>query len=244
MRTLYLLTPLLFLGCNHSKTAIKEQDTQISVERIDERMRVVLPREGVIHIVQQGETLGAICQSYGKVEDAIRKVNGLQGNQLSPGQGLFIPGASKAIHAATPVVVETSALPDLAAYAGPSQSGLIWPVKAKVNVQFRQQDFFARSDGINIAAPFAGPVWAAQSGVVAYQDDDLLGLGRVIVLQHEGGLYTLYGNLYESRVETGQQVNQGGVIARSGNSGRARQPQLHFRVYQNSTPANPITFLK
>jgi len=242
MRILYLAAPLLFLGCHHNRTVINERETHISVERIDDNV-IILPREGVLHIVQQGETLGSICRGYGKVEDAIQRVNGLKGNQLHPGQRLFIPGAARTIHPATPVVVETSPLPKLVAYTGPARAGLIWPVKAKVSVQFRQQDFFARSKGINIAATFAGPVWAAQSGVVAYQDDDLLGLGKVIVLQHEGGLYTLYGNLYQSKVKTGQRVKQGGVIARSGNSGRARQPQLHFRVYKGSSPTNPITLL-
>jgi LysM repeat protein len=244
MRILLPAIPLLFIGCHHNKTVIKERETHTSVERIDERMKVILPPEGVFHIVQEGETLRSICQGYGKLQDAIRKVNGLQGNQLKPGRRLFIPGATRVVRTSIPVVVKTPALPVLAAYTGPVGAGLIWPVKGKVNVRFRQQDFFARSNGIHIAAPFAGPVWAAQSGSVAYQDDDLLGLGKVIVLQHTGGLYTLYGNLYESRVRTGQQVKQGQVIARSGNSGRTRQPQLHFRVYKGSTPTNPITLWK
>ncbi len=91
----------------------------------------------------------------------------------------------------------------------------------------------------DFSMPIGSPVSAARAGVVVgredrWSDDDHdPAHGNRIVLRHEDGSYALYGHLTRggARVGLGEAVAQGQEIARSGSSGLARAPHLHFMVF-------------
>ncbi len=96
-------------------------------------------------------------------------------------------------------------------------------------------------EGIDIAVPVGTPVRAAQDGTVAAAGP-AEGFGRWVVLDHAGGLRTVYGHLSAERVVIGQPVHAGQTVALSGNTGDSRGPHLHFEVHVNGRPEDPLVF--
>lgn len=85
--------------------------------------------------------------------------------------------------------------------------------------------------GIDIKAEIGTPVHAVADGIVKFiKTKRNMRYGNYIVLQHKNGLYTLYAHLQKVTVTLNQNVNQGTVIARTGVSGLASFPHLHFEV--------------
>lgn len=89
-----------------------------------------------------------------------------------------------------------------------------------------------------------GPIWAAQDGVVITRGFDSAGNGT-IVLDHGGGIQTRYLHSYENGllVRVGEQVSAGQQIARTGSSGQSTGCHLHFGVYVNGSPVDPVPFM-
>jgi len=86
--------------------------------------------------------------------------------------------------------------------------------------------------GADFAAAAGTPVFAANAGVVALVAEHFFA-GTSIILNHGLGLYTMYFHLQESLVQPGQRVDAGQIIARTGSTGRATGPHLHWgaRLY-------------
>jgi murein DD-endopeptidase MepM/ murein hydrolase activator NlpD len=92
--------------------------------------------------------------------------------------------------------------------------------------------------GLDLRAAYGQDVRASSGGVVTFAGEKP-GYGLVIVVSHESGLETRYAHLSSIHVTAGGRVEPGEVIARSGNSGRATGPHLHFEVRQDGRPVDP-----
>lgn len=92
--------------------------------------------------------------------------------------------------------------------------------------------------GIDIAAPWGSPVYAAADGTVQFAGRSA-GYGNLIRLGHDGGFGTGYGHLSRIVVRPGQHVRKGQLIAASGNSGLSTGPHLHFETTRNGVAVNP-----
>ena len=71
----------------------------------------------------------------------------------------------------------------------------------------------------------------------------ITGYGNAVVVDHDGGLATLYGHLSRFAVRAGAHVGGGQVIGAVGNTGNSTGPHLHFEVRLNGTPVDPIPYL-
>ncbi len=96
--------------------------------------------------------------------------------------------------------------------------------------------------GVDIAADYGTPVYAAENGVVTmarwYGD-----YGYCVMIQHDNGIVTLYGHCSYLHVYEGQHVTQGEAIADVGSTGRSTGNHLHFEVRINGICMNPINYL-
>lgn len=114
-----------------------------------------------------------------------------------------------------------------------------WPVRGRVVANYGKG-----SDGINISVPEGTPIKAAENGVVIYSGDGLKEFGNTVLVRHDNGLVTVYGNASKLDVQRGQKVKRGEQLGTSGMTGNATTPMLHFEVRKNSTPVDPTKYLE
>ena len=93
--------------------------------------------------------------------------------------------------------------------------------------------------GIDIGAGYGGAIRAAAGGEVVMAGT-MYAYGNVVIIDHGGGVSTVYGHCSELLVSNGQTVRQAQIIARVGATGLATGPHLHFEVRRNGTPVNPL----
>ena len=122
--------------------------------------------------------------------------------------------------------------------------GFIWPVRGKVISKYGTKSRGLRNDGINIRAKRGSPVFAAESGVVAYAGNELRGFGNLLLIKHEGGWITAYAHNEKLLVKRGETLKRGQKIATVGSSGNVSTPQLHFELRLGRSAKNPSNFIK
>jgi len=161
----------------------------------------------------------------------------------------IITGGAPALAAneatAQPVRDAQSSLPSGAAVSSPANiTGRFgWPLTGPIVATFGQGTGGQRNNGIDIAAPRGTPVRAAAGGVVIYAGNEIQVHGGLVLINHGDGWITAYGHLDELSVARGQRVERGQLIARSGDTGLADRPLLHFEIRRNREPVDPSIHL-
>lgn len=97
--------------------------------------------------------------------------------------------------------------------------------------------------GLDIPAPLGTNVVAAADGEVIYSGT-LGTYGKAVIIDHGGGIVTLYGHNSYLVVSEGDKVSRGDVIAKVGNTGVSTGPHCHFEVRENGVYVDPIPWLK
>ena len=97
--------------------------------------------------------------------------------------------------------------------------------------------------GLDYSADAGTPVVGANAGHVALVAEYFFP-GRLVVLDHGLGLYTLYFHLERADVADGDRVERGQIIGRVGASGRATGPHLHFAAHLRQTRIDPALLLQ
>lgn len=100
-----------------------------------------------------------------------------------------------------------------------------------------------KNNGIDILSEDGAQIKAAGSGIVEYAHD-FLGYGKLVIIDHGDGFFTIYGNLKEVYVSPGNLVSQGEVIGLLGKDPLENLPLLHFEIRYGGKAVDPLYFLK
>jgi septal ring factor EnvC (AmiA/AmiB activator) len=125
---------------------------------------------------------------------------------------------------------------------------LNWPVDGEILERFGRSrhpvyNTEIVNNGIDIRAARGTPVRAVESGEVVYADFNG-GYGLMVILDHDGGDYSLYAHLDRASVSIGQDVGLGQAIGTVGESGSLVGPKLHFEIRQGGRAVDPIGWLR
>lgn len=129
----------------------------------------------------------------------------------------------------------------------PAAGGFVRPVAGPITSPFgyRVHPIYGTTilhAGVDIGADSGTPIKAAQSGVVV-SAGWIDGYGNATILDHGGGITTLYGHQSAFLVSAGDTVSQGQSIGRVGCTGSCTGPHLHFEVRINGTPVDPMPYI-
>ncbi|MEM8604152.1 MAG: peptidoglycan DD-metalloendopeptidase family protein, partial [Cyanobacteria bacterium P01_H01_bin.121] len=132
-------------------------------------------------------------------------------------------------------ILELKANPDRAPVYGPISSVYGW----------REHPILGTSRlhaGIDFAVDYGTPITAAAPGEVIFAGW-YGGYGNAVIIDHGGGITTLYAHASDLSVQEGDRVSAGLTVASVGSTGFSTGPHLHFEVRENGEPVDPMTYL-
>ena len=97
--------------------------------------------------------------------------------------------------------------------------------------------------GVDIAGRRGDAVVAVGPGVVTWSGL-YHGYGNMVEIDHGNGIVTRYGHNQENKVNTGDLVQRGDVVAALGSTGRSTGPHLHFEVFKHGRPVDPSSYIR
>ena len=124
----------------------------------------------------------------------------------------------------------------------------LWPVDGRLIGSFgpRTDPFSGEGQeihkGVDISGAIGTPVHVTADGIVKYADMQS-GFGRLVVVDHGGGIETWYAHMSKLYVHTGQEIRRSQPIGEVGMTGRVTAPHLHYEVHINGRPMNPYQYL-
>jgi len=130
----------------------------------------------------------------------------------------------------------------------PASLPSLWPVQGTLlSAYATRTDPFsgegAFHKGVDIKAVAGTPVHVAADGVVLTAEPVSGGYGRLVVVDHGGGVQTYYAHLSKILVHAGQEMHRGDTLGLVGSTGRATAPHLHYEVRVGGAPLNPYRYL-
>jgi murein DD-endopeptidase MepM/ murein hydrolase activator NlpD len=96
--------------------------------------------------------------------------------------------------------------------------------------------------GVDVRVPEGTPILVMKAGRVTHAGP-LGAYGLAVIVDHGGGLTTLYGHLSRVDVERGQNVDDRAALGLSGQTGNATGPHLHFEVRRHGRTMDPVPLL-
>ena len=235
----YNLSPETIIGINPSvKNGVVNPGTELQI----------LPFNGIVVEVPRNQSWRQIASKYKVRPDTVFEINGCQ---KTP-KFVFLP--------ILPVVTNTTATTPAGAIAtAPSTSaenitGYPLPSVTEMGLGYGWQyhpitgDVFFHS-GVDLLAPVNTPVAAIAPGIVVFAKEQG-SYGKLVIINHAGGLQSRYAQLDSIKVTLGQTVNKGDILGSVGTTGQptSTQPHLHFEMRSNGSlgweAKNPQEFLK
>ena len=109
------------------------------------------------------------------------------------------------------------------------------------NMIISNKDDIRKHLGVDIAVPTGQPILASASGQVVFSGwtPDL---GNLVVIYHNNEYFTYYGHNELILVNSYEKVDRGDAIATSGNSGISSGPHLHFEIWKDGEPVDPLLY--
>ena len=127
---------------------------------------------------------------------------------------------------------------------------LLWPVVGPITSPFgaREDPILGAGEGefhkgVDISAPYGSPIRATADGTVVSAAVGN-GYGKEVVLDHGGGVRTLYAHMSGFHVSAGDSVVRGQIIGYVGMTGRSTGAHVHYEVRLRDVPVNPHKYLR
>jgi len=196
--------------------------------------------------------LGGELTRLKEFEQQIRRVMG--GSQGGTGQGIpparigfeYLPTE---LDAGSPGKSLTSPVAEARGVGGAAYTAMDVPTSPPVRGYITRRFVRPVSErevshrGVDIAAAEGTPVMTAADGLVLFAEWTYQ-YGNLVVIAHRSGFTTFYGHNQVLFVHAGDRVRQGEPIALVGSSGISTAPHLHFEVWQDESPVDPLTLLE
>jgi len=204
---------------------------------------------GVYHVVQPGQTLYRIAQTYKINVQTLIRVNKIRDTtNVTVGTRLWVPGAFRVRYVPATHRPQRRAQKKQRTQNSrrkkrpPVKNFLQWPVKGTLTSTFGKRGS-RKHDGIDIGTPKGTPIYAAADGQVVFSDWGPTGYGLMVIIKHKNHLTTVYAHNSKNWVRKNAWVKRGQRIASVGSTGRSTGPHLHFEVRNDSHPRNPLKYL-
>lgn len=216
-----------------SQMVLKYNNPNIEKDlKIDEELKIT-PGNSISYRVVKGDSLSGIAIKFEKTVEELKTTNNLASNTIRLNQTLIINN---------PKI-------DLAKISkNKKEFDVYWPVPWKgITSPFGRRFHpvlkrWIGHMGVDLRAHYVD-VKSSESGTIKYAGW-MSGYGKIIIIRHSKGYETRYAHLNKIKVNKGQRVARGQLIAESGKTGRVTGPHLHYEIRKNGTPINPMKFFK
>jgi len=211
----------------------------------------ILPVDGVLHTVREGDTLERIQALYGVSIDEIvnfigNNFRGAMPDKLLAESQIIVPGGKKQIvwQEPGPTVLPGKGRKSPGYYSGHlvyiGSGYFSWPISPIVITQ----PYWSGHLGIDVGTYERQPIFASDSGTVIFSGWDTTGFGNLVIIDHGNGYWSYYGHNYANLVREGQGVVKGQQIAESGSTGNSSGNHIDFRIRLDAGGfLNPADFL-
>jgi len=226
---------------------IYDNDVEV-LERLEERHKVLdMYRQDLEDLeAELARKRQMEAQKQDQLEGSRGSVSELKANVAKDNKALEAQ-VDSLVEAANKLVAEILALQGTGAYIG---GEMAWPVPASTRITsqfgYRMHPILRVSKlhtGIDIGVASGSDIVAANAGKViraAWNNS----YGYMIIVDHGGGIATLYAHNSKLLVANGDIVTRGQVIAKAGSTGMSTGPHLHFEVRVNGEYKNPMSYLR
>lgn len=204
---------------------------------------VILPTSGVLHKVKSGDSVATIAKYYNTDAEKVLEFNALpDASDIKIGEYLIVPDGKvpppppaprSSVASRNNVNISPSAVV-------PSSGKMLWPNGCSRITQY----FGWYHSGVDIACTVGTSIRAADDGVVARVQYLNTGYGHNVIIDHGGGVKTLYGHMTTIFVKAGDEVERGEEIGLEGSTGRSTGPHLHFEVRIDGKVYNPLNYIR
>lgn len=212
----------------------QRQDVDAARRKVEQERR---RRQGLLRSVRTKKARTA--EAVKELERNFGSLQGLLGQLQKEAQRLARARQSSGGRAVAP-----------SAAGGPStlRPGLAWPLRGRLLSRYgRQQHPVFKTPvfnrGIEIGAPHGSAVHAVAAGTVLHAAP-MEGFGELVVLDHGGGMMSVYGYGSKVHVAPGQGVATGDLLAEVGEAGASDQPSLYFEIRRGAKALDPFTYLR
>ncbi len=243
-------------GLNVSTINWANNITSKSTLQVGQELKIP-PTNGIYYTVESGDTLSEIAKIHDVDIKKIYAYNSLKNSgKLKANQEIFIPEAKKvyiirelalatnkknpaknSIYKNIPEISQTQTGKTIASMGVKIQR----PTKGVLTQGYHKGHY-----ALDIANKLNTPIYAAAAGKVIKSSDGWnYGYGNYVVIDHGNGIQTLYGHNNIRKVEVGDTVKRGQLIALMGNSGRVfgvTGIHLHFELRVNGRKVNPLNY--
>jgi murein DD-endopeptidase MepM/ murein hydrolase activator NlpD len=193
------------------------------------------------------ESLGLVANTAGSFIGFFGHAN-LVSATIRPADNIKVPVIKAS---AQNVVAAQALLPATPANPAPQptvSSTASWPIHGTITTEFGvyHMPYQPTHTGIDISDGWRSgvtPIHPFKSGRVIEVVHSSAGFGNHVIVDHGGGLTSLYGHMCSTSVQVGQEVNNASILGYEGSTGASTGTHVHFEIRLNGQPVNPHNYV-